>query len=233
MSKYSEKAGVIFMPDCESFINIMIAGNYTLFRAALRKLLELESGMNVVGEAGNIADTIDLLNRLHPDILLLDIKTFSNTSGIEAFPQLRDIAIKTRVILLATAIQRSHVMDALRHGVRGVLPQNSAYVFLYKCIRSVMVGEYWIDHAMVAELVHALCTSPIHQITGNSRYGLTRRECHIISGVVDGCTNKDIAHKLNISEQTVKHYLTNIFRKTGAANRLELAFFAMEKQLVS
>ena len=218
------------MPDCESFINIMIAGNYPLFRTALRKLLELESGMNVVGEAGNIADTIDLLNRLHPDILLLDIETFSNTSGIEAFPQLRDIAIKTRVILLATAIQRSHVMDALRHGV---LPQNSTYVFLYKCIRSVMLGEYWIDHAMVSELVHALCTSPIHQITGNSRYGLTRRECHIISGVVDGGTNKDIAYKLNISEQTVKHYLTNIFRKTGAANRLELAFFAMEKQLVS
>jgi two-component system, NarL family, nitrate/nitrite response regulator NarL len=220
------------MDDRKIVARIIIADDHALFRAALRKLLELEPGFLVIGEAGNSTDTVTLVERLHPDILLLDMDMPYNQSGLEVLNRATNLASNTRIVLLVTAMQRLHVIEALRLGARGILHKDTASQLLYKCIHTVMDDKYWIGHDFVGELIMALRTPAVSEFRNSDKYGLKHREFEILSAVVDGCTNREIADKLTISEQTVKHYLTGIYGKVGVSNRLELALFAMNKQLV-
>ena len=112
--------------------------------------------------------------------------------------------------------------------------KDTASQMLYRCIRAVMAGEHWIDHEGVSLLVNKIRTAsePAREVAQSGKYGLTMRELEILARVTDGYTNKEIAKKYTISEQTVKHHLTSIFEKVGVANRLELALFAMNSRLV-
>ncbi len=124
------------------------------------------------------------------------------------------------------------MVEALQLGVRGIVLKDSATRLLYKCIRSVIAGEYWVGHERVSELVHALrqLTTSATRTTTPVKM-LTRRELQIVGGIVQGATNRDIAQKFGMSEQTVKNHLSNIFDKVGVSNRLELALFAVHHQL--
>ena len=122
-----------------------------------------------------------------------------------------------------------NVVTALKHGAHGILQKRMTPALLLKSIRSVSKGEYWIGHDNVIGLVDAIRSAPAPpvEITRTNGCRLTPREMEIVTAIVDGATNKDIARKLSISEQTVKHHLTNIYGKAGVSNRLELALFAM------
>jgi len=128
---------------------------------------------------------------------------------------------------------KSTVVEALRLGARGVVLKESATAVLFKCIRTVMAGQYWIGNEAVADLVKL-----VREITASApkrecpRNGLTPRELQVISTIVVGYSNKEIAHKFSISEDTVKHHLTNIFDKLGISSRLELATYAISHHLV-
>ncbi len=213
---------------------ILIADDHALFRAALRKLIELDPEFIVVREASNGWEVKDLLEKLQPDILLLDVN-MPQQSGFEVLRQLANVTSEVRIVLLVEAIDRKQVIEALRLGACGVLHKDTARHLLYKCIRTVMAGEYWIDRHSVIDLVSSFRTANTAEPVSKkpNTYGLTRREFEILFAVVDGCTNKEIAEKLTISEQTVKHHLTRIFGKVGVSNRLELALFAMNQRLVS
>jgi len=212
----------------------MIADDHALFRAALRKLLEMEPFIEVVGEASSGKDTLAQMDKIQPDVLLLDL-TMPHLSGWDVLRKLAVMPSKVRTILLSDAIEREQIVEALCLGARGVLLKSTASQLLYKSIRTVMAGEYWVHRSIICELVSNLRTTgqsgnkPVAQ----DGYRLTRRELDILTSVVDGCTNRDIAAKFKISEQTVKHHLTNIFEKVGVTNRLELALFAMNQRLAS
>lgn len=213
---------------------VMIADDHALFRAALRKLLEMEPHIEVVAEAKNGKDALQQVEKAQPDVLLLDL-SMPQLSGWDVLRKLSKTTLKVRTILLSDAIEREQIVEALCLGARGVLLKSTASQLLYKSIRTVMTGEYWVHRSIICELVNNLRTSA----EGGTRpaqpdsYHLTRRELDILASVVDGCTNRDIAAKFKISEQTVKHHLTNIFEKVGVTNRLELALFAMNQRLAS
>jgi DNA-binding NarL/FixJ family response regulator len=212
----------------------MIVDDHALFRAALRKLLEREPHLDVVGEASSGKDAIAQMEKLQPDVLLLDL-TMPHVSGWDVLRKLSKMSSKVRTILLSEAIEREQIVEALCLGARGILLKSTASQLLYKSIRTVMAGEYWVHRSIICELVDNLRTSgqPGAKPATNDNYRLTRRELDILTSVVDGCTNRDIAAKFKISEQTVKHHLTNIFEKVGVSNRLELALFAMNQRLAS
>ena len=213
-------------------IRIMITDDHPLFRDGLRKLLESEAGFEVVGEAADGGEVARLADELKPDILLLDIAM--PVSGMEALRALAKASAPVRTILLTAAIEKRQIVEALQIGARGVVLKEAATQLLFKSIRSVMAGQYWVGRDAVSDLVKYLrdLMPPSGESKIKKNFGLTPREMEVVEAIVAGYTNKEIAEKFTISEQTVKHHLTNIFDKLGVFNRLELAVFAINNRLV-
>ena len=215
-------------------IRIVIADDHPIFRDGLRRLLEAEPGLKVIGEASDGADAVRLARQLKPDIMLLDL-AMPRVPGLEA---LRDLSVGSgtngvKVILLTAAAEKHQIVEALQLGARGVVLKDSATQLLLKSIHTVMTGEYWVGREAVSNLVQYLRN--LVQSSGEEakqkKFGLTPRELEIVSAVVAGYSNKEIAEYFKISEDTVKHHLSNIFDKLGVSTRLELALFAVNQAL--
>jgi two-component system, NarL family, nitrate/nitrite response regulator NarL len=153
--------------------------------------------------------------------------------GLETLRELASDARSVRVILLTAAAEKEQIVEALQLGARGVVLKDSATQILLKSIRAVMNGEYWVGRESVSNLVQYLRTlvTPPSAFPQRNKYRLTPRELEIIAAVVAGFANKEIAQYFKISEDTVKHHLSNIFDKVGVSSRLELALFAVNQSL--
>lgn len=221
------------MNKVSSPIRILIADDHPILRDGLRKLLEAEPGFAVVGEAADGGEAVQLVQKVTPDILLLDL-AMPKMPGLETLRELMGSAASVRTILLTAAIEKRQIAEALQLGARGIVMKESATEVLLKSIRSVMAGQYWIGRESVSNLVKTLQELADSGGEGprQKTFGLTPREKEVITSIVSGYTNRDIAQKFSISEQTVKHHLTNIFDKLGVSSRLELALFAVNHHLV-
>src|ERR1700689_1802326 len=215
-------------------VRLVIADDHPIFRDGLRRLLEAEADLKVLGEASDGAEAVKLAKQLKRDIRLLDL-AMPQHPGLEA---LRDLsmpanATPVRVILLTAAAEKSQIVEALQLGARGVVLKDSATQLLLKAIQTVMSGEYWVGRESVSNLVQYLRTlvQSSSDEAKQKKFGLTPRELEIVAAVVAGYSNKEIAEYFKISEDTVKHHLSNIFDKLGVSTRLELALFAVNQSL--
>jgi len=196
--------------------------------------LETEPDLKVIGEACDGAEAVRLAKQLKPDILLLDL-AMPRHPGLEALREMSSASNQNmvRVILLTAAAEKAQIVEALQLGARGVVLKDSATQLLLKAIHTVMAGEYWVGRESVSNLVQYLRT--LVQSSGEEarqkKFGLTPRELEIVSAVVAGYSNKETAEYFKISEDTVKHHLSNIFDKLGVSTRLELALFAVNQSL--
>jgi two-component system, NarL family, nitrate/nitrite response regulator NarL len=215
-------------------IDIVISDDHALFREGLRKLLEAEPGISIVGEAVDGEETLKVVRQLKPHVLLLDL-SLPKLSGLEVLAELSKLELPTRTIMLTAAIEREQVVEALELGVRGIVLKHSALQLLLKSIRCVNEGQYWIGQEGVSDLIQALRRmKPSHNVSkAPHNFGLSSREMEVIGLIVAGYTNKDLARELGISENTAKHHLTNIFDKLGVSNRLELVLYAVDHGLVA
>ena len=174
----------------------------------------------------------ELVKSLKPDILLLDV-CLPRLSGLGVLQQLGSSS--TRVILLTANIENSDAVQALQWGIHGIVLKNATTESVFRSIDAVMDGQYWIFSRGVEGLDNAVSRLSAPESTGKTqsgRFRLTQREMVVLHAVVSGRANKEIARQFCISEQTVKHHVTNIFNKTGASSRLELTLFAIEHGLV-
>ena len=219
------------MKDNET-IGILIADEHVVCREALRKLLERESGFGIVGEAADGEESLEQIVMLKPQVMLLDL-AIPRFSAMEVLRRIQEWHAEASVLILAESIDDPRIVESLRLGARGVVLKESAPQLLFKGIRAAVSGEYWIGRSIVGDLVKAMRNGDFS--AGNdlssTPFSLTRRELEIIAEVAEGCTNKTIAEKLSIAEQTVKHHLTSIFHKVGVSSRLELAVFAMHRRM--
>jgi two-component system nitrate/nitrite response regulator NarL len=215
-------------------VRIVIADDHPIFRDGLRRLLEAETDLKVIGEACDGAEAVKMARQLKPDILLLDL-AMPRMPGLEALREMSSgsASSSVRVILLTAAAEKKQIVEALQLGARGVVLKDSATQLLLKSIHTVMAGEYWVGRESVSNLVQYLRN--LVQSSGEEakqkKFGLTPRELEIVSAVVAGYSNKEIAEYFKISEDTVKHHLSNIFDKLGVSTRLELALFAVNQAL--
>ena len=202
-----------------------MADDHQLFRDGLKRLLESEPGFQVVAEGADGAEAVRIVREVHPDILLLDI-SMPRMNGIDALstPELQ----KTKVILLTAGIEPADLLRAVQYGARGVVLKESATRQLIDGIHRVMDGKFLFGAEFADDLAHAVRRVGTQQ---DKPYGLTARELEIVTAIAAGDNNRDIATRLTISLQTVKHHLTSIFDKTGTSTRLELALFAIRQGL--
>ena len=214
-------------------IRIVIADDHAIFRDGLRKLLTLEENFRVVAEARDGKEVLEVLEEYQPDILLLDLK-MPGFDGLTALQKLQNSRTKTRVIVLTASEDKNQFMQAMKLGSCGIVLKQTATERLIKSIRSVHSGEIWLDPHTTAAFMPQF-SSPMEPSPLGSRdrdgSPLTTREREIVVLVAQGFKNKEMADKMFISEQTVKNHLHNIFDKLGVFDRLELALYAIHKNI--
>lgn len=215
-------------------IQVLLADSHSIFREGLRGLLESESDIRVVAEAGDGYEALNLARLLQPDVVLLDL-VLPRAQGNDVLRQLAGgEQSMTRVVFLTSVRDKSRLSEAVRLGARGVVFKDESVRILIRCIRKVMQDQYWVGAEAYPDSRLAIesLTGPAVPPTASPRWGLTKREQEMIGSVVAGYTNKEISLKFGISEDTVKHHLSNVFDKLGVYNRLELALFALHHGLV-
>jgi two-component system, NarL family, nitrate/nitrite response regulator NarL len=212
-------------------IQVLIADDHPVVRIGLRQLLQSEAGFKVVGESADGRDTLEMVRRLKPHVLLLDV-AMPGLSGLEVLRALLREPGRTRVILLTAGIEQQQLAEAVELGARGVVLKDSAARDVAAAVRAVSNGQCWIGQQSVGNLVQMFQQRARAAVERES-FGLTPRELQVIATVAAGSTNPDIAHALSISEDTVKRHLTHIFDKVGVSNRLELGLFAFHHHLVT
>jgi DNA-binding NarL/FixJ family response regulator len=216
----------------DGIVRILVADDHPIFRDGLTRLLESDPAFRVVGLAGDGSETLHLVAQLRPDLLLLDL-SMPPFGGLDVLRRLAPDP-PLRIVVLTADVNEEQIIEAVQCGARGVLLKESATPLLFKCIRCVMQGQYWLGRDKVADVVHALRdVTPrlAAHPTERNAFGLTPRERQIVAGVAAGESNREIAGRLSVREHTVKHHLTNIFDKIGVFSRLELAVFAINHGL--
>ena len=211
-------------------IRIVIAGEYPIFRHGLRRLLDLEPGLAIVGEDADGSKVEALVRDLDPDVVLLGCTT-SKRAVSDTVRAVTVDGTRARIILLSERVDTPEVTQGLALGARGVVLKDSAPNVLFDSIRHVMAGGIWLGHSRADRT-----DTGLKKLTAARRqscaFGLTPREVDIIRAVVAGCSNREIAARASISENTVKSHLTHIFNKSGASSRVELALFAAHHRLL-
>jgi len=216
-----------------SSIRIVVADDHPVVRFGVKNMLTSEPGFEVVGEANDGDEAITQTLELEPDILLLDL-AMPKLPGLEAMRAIMNRSPRVKIILLTSLISTQQVIEALQIGARGIVLKDSVASDLGESLRAVLSGDYWIGGKRVVNLLSALhdLMQQAAAVPEKKTYGLTPRELEVVTCIVEGCSNKDIAKQFTISEETVKRHLSNIFDKTGVSTRLELALFAISHKLV-
>lgn len=207
----------------KSPIRIVIADDHAIFRDGLRRLLATREDFHVIAEASDGKEAIALATELRPDVLLLDL-AMPRVPGMEVLRQLARQELPLRTILLTAAIHPFAVTSALQLGARGIVLKASPPELLLKSIRAVCDGQFWVGSEPAPNWARS-------GQTPDAAFGLTTREIEIIAAIREGNSNREIAARLAISEETVKRHLSNIFAKLGVSSRLELAVLASEQNL--
>src|SRR5579884_3092253 len=222
----------------KSKIRIVVADDHPIFRDGLCKLLALEEDFEVVAQAQDGREVLDVLQQLEPDILLLDLK-MPGLDGLATLQRLQAARNKTRVIVLTASDDKNEFVQAMKLGTSGIVLKQTATELLIKSIRKVHAGEIWLDSHTTAAVIRQFVANdeapappPAAPPTRDrERSPLSQREREIVALVAQGFKNKEMAEKMFISEQTVKNHLHNIFDKLGVSDRLELALYAIHNNL--
>jgi DNA-binding NarL/FixJ family response regulator len=218
--------------DKPSVVRIVIAHHEQIFRDGLKLLLGSEPGFVVVGDAANGTRALRLVRDLRPDVLLVDLAL--PEGGLAVLKKLATMPERVKAIALVASADEDLLIAALVQGARGVILKESPTALLFKSIRTVLADQFWIGRDNVGPVVERMRRLAQQYETEQhaKHFKLTRREMEIVMAVAGGESNKDIAQRLSVREDTVKHHVSNVFAKLGVSSRLELAVFAINHELV-
>ncbi|MFX4260595.1 response regulator [Pelotomaculum propionicicum] len=212
-------------------VKVLIADDHALIREGLCKILNMQEMIEVVGEAEDGDQAVELALKHRPDVVLMDIN-MPGTNGIEATRSIKSQRPEIGVIALTIHDQEDYLFELIKSGVSGYVLKDISPDLLVQTIIGVSRGESFIHSTMTSKMFSEFNRlSSLSQRHTNSQ-GLTRREFDVLSLVAKGDNNRSIAKKLYISEKTVKNHLTNIFQKLGVDDRTQAAIHAVKSRMV-
>lgn len=210
-------------------IRILLADDHGILRAGLRNLLNAEPDFEVVGEAADGIQALEMAEQTDPDLILVDIN-MPNMSGIEMLQQLRAKQNSTKVLMLTVHEDDGLLKKAIRAGASGYLVKRAAESDLINAIRTVMQGDMYVHPSMTRALLKDLVPASLSKSADDNT--LTHREIEILRMVARGYTNNQIAQKLSISARTVEGHRANLMGKLGLHSRVELVEYAEQHGLM-
>ncbi|TMK69415.1 MAG: response regulator transcription factor [Actinobacteria bacterium] len=202
-------------------IRVLIADDHAVLREGLRSFLELQDGIEIVGDAADGAEAVALAEQLRPAVVLMDL-VMPKLDGVEAMRALRERVPETRVIILTSYIDDDRLLPAVRAGAAGYLLKNAEPQELARAIRAADAGEALIDPSVAARLVERLAEDDGR----DQLQSLTPREREVLELIGRGFSNKRIALELGLAEKTVKTHVTHVLGKLGVADRTQAAIYA-------
>jgi two-component system nitrate/nitrite response regulator NarL len=211
-------------------IKILLIGDYSIFRSALRMLIETDKRMRVIGEAADGDGALDVLSDEPADIVVVDM---SDDATRDLFPLFEKLSVPT--LILVGQQDPAIYQKCLRIGVNGILLKEERTDTLFKAIERINDGEIWFDRTLMGATIRQLVTEQ-QTLNDNPRphvvNSLTEREMQVVDLICKGLKNKAIAEALFITETTVRHHLTSVFNKLELSSRLELVVYAFKNGLV-
>ncbi len=210
-------------------IRLLIVDDHEVVRLGLRMLLEAEEDMTVVGEAANGDEALRLASQLRPDVVVMDIR-LPGRSGLEACKAIRQRHPRTQVIMLTSYLSEELVTQAIRAGAAGYVLKNIDSQELVEAIRSAYAGRTVLDPS-AAEYIVSHLRQLEHQEENTPFDALSQRELQVMALVAQGKSNREIGAALNLSEGTVRNYVSSVMEKLGLRNRIEVATYALRFRL--
>lgn len=210
-------------------MKVIICDDQAIIRDGLEMLLKLEKDIEVVGQAPDGAEAVELVKKVQPDLVLMDLK-MPGLNGIEATRQIRAAYPQIKVLVLTTYDDDEWVFDAIRAGASGYLLKDTPREEVIKAVRGTVAGKSFIDPAVAGKLLQQVAgqqTQPASLLTDK----LTEREVDVLRLIARGFTNADIAERLHLSEGTVRNHVSAIFAKLEVADRTQAAVIAIQHGL--
>lgn len=218
-------------------IRVLIADDHALLREGLRKILEMEDDIKVVAEAGDGEAAVAMAAEYRPDIVLMDIN-MPKGGGVTATRKIRETLPEVDVVVLTIHDDDEYIIELVNAGARGYMLKDVGPAQLIEAIRRVHGGEAFIPSNLMTKVFsqfhrreESKPSATLAQPQQGDHEPLTERESEILQLIVDGHTNKEIAHTLFISEKTVKNHVTNLLRKLHLSDRTQAAVYAIRTGL--
>ena len=209
-----------------SQISVLLADDHMMVREGIHQILELEENISVVGEVGDGIECIEAIDRLRPDVVVLDIN-MPKMDGISVLREIKDKKLSSKIIILTFYREIDIIQNVVDLGASGYILKEADSSLLIKAINIVTTGERYIQPSIASMLRQ-------HKVLNQQKPtdNLTKREMEIIKLLVAGMYNKEIADKLNISEKTVKNHISSIYKKINVSDRTQAAVYAIKNNLV-
>jgi DNA-binding NarL/FixJ family response regulator len=209
-------------------IRIVVADDHPSVREGLVSMYGREEGFEVVGQAVDGTEAVDLVGRLDPDVVLMDLK-MPRMDGVEAIRRIKKSHPRTEVLVLTTFDSDDYIFQGIEAGARGYLLKDAPREELFRAVRAVARGESLLQPNVAARLINRVA----EMARQTPEETLSERELEVLRCMARGAANKEIANELVISENTVKTHVASIFQKLGATDRTQAVTTALQRQLIS
>jgi NarL family two-component system response regulator LiaR len=211
-------------------IQVMIVDDHGMVRRGLSTILKVKADLELVGEASNGQEALEICEQIQPDVILMDL-VMPEMGGVEATQLIRERWPQVQVIALTSFQEKELVREALQAGAISYLLKNVSAEDLAAAIREAYAGRSTLAPEAIQALLQAEAQSPLHEQELTEAYGLTPREHEVLGLMVEGLSNPQIAERLVVSRSTAKAHVSNILSKLGVSNRAEAIALALQHNL--
>jgi len=208
-------------------ISVLIADDHAIVREGLRKLLNTQEDIEIVGEAFDGIDALEKVKQLEPDVVVLDI-SMPRMNGMEAVRLIREEAPRTQVVMLSMFDKQSYAKQMLDAGARAYVLKGAPCSELTAAIRAAHSGRYYLSHEMQCDMIDSFLDKPKKNNSEDAYKSLSRREQQVFQLIVEGHTTSNIADILCVSSKTVEKHRGNVVRKLGTSNLVDMVKYAVK-----